>query len=464
MHAYMHAYMHMQVTVWNRKIEELTSISRESIDGQDICGVVSQEVDEHGARRQKLNCLGEEGGEEGGEEEVQVQDSGAQPAMALVPGPAASAASVLTSAGANPAPFGPVGPPDEIITPREARALADCSGSSVAVLDGVGGGPSPSHSTAVVGQSALASSALTDGASDSEVGGDSMRKRRGSSEATPQILSVLRNALLGERCACFDLEMRSRVHSRLVQLQVSAEPKIDQDGKVVGVVCVGEDVAMRRRMLEATLQNHELVRANDVIPIPCIRASVRACVRAYVRTCIRAYVRTCTQVRANEAKDAFLACMSHEMRTPLNGLLGMLELATCCFESKPEDVRRFVKQAHNSGQLLLNLINDILDITRIEAGQLELDSRAFSLRAALEETIDLIRPKVSPTLTHHPLPSPLTLAPSPSPSRSPLTLVTSPITLPPSPLTLAPSPVTLPRSPLTLTQTPPWATGTRKGP
>jgi signal transduction histidine kinase/DNA-binding response OmpR family regulator len=174
------------------------------------------------------------------------------------------------------------------------------------------------------------------------------------------IRRVLRQALAGERCACFDFEMRSKVHARRIQLQISVEPKRDPDGRVVGVVCVGEDVAMRRRMLEATMQNHELKRTN-------------------------------------EAKDAFLACMSHEMRTPLNGLLGMLQLAMGSSgqgeAGLPDKVRRFLKQALNSGNLLLNLINDILDITRIEAGRLELDMRAFSLRALLEETIALVRPK-----------------------------------------------------------------------
>ena len=170
------------------------------------------------------------------------------------------------------------------------------------------------------------------------------------------IRRVLRQALAGERCACFDFEMRSKVHARRIQLQISVEPKRDPDGRVVGVVCVGEDVAMRRRMLEATMQNHELKRTN-------------------------------------EAKDAFLACMSHEMRTPLNGLLGMLQLAMGTSGPGEEKVRRFLKQALNSGNLLLNLINDILDITRIEAGRLELDMRAFSLRALLEETIALVRPK-----------------------------------------------------------------------
>jgi hypothetical protein len=61
--------------------------------------------------------------------------------------------------------------------------------------------------------------------------------------------------------------------------------------------------------------------------------------------------------------------------------------------SMPDDARRFVKQAMNSGRLLLSLINDILDITRIEAGQLELDQRSFQLKVLLEETVDLVRPK-----------------------------------------------------------------------
>ena len=121
-------------------------------------------------------------------------------------------------------------------------------------------------------------------------------------------------------------------------------------------MCVGEDVAFRRRMLEATVQNRELQRTN-------------------------------------EAKDAFLACMSHEMRTPLNGLLGMLQLADSTHEPMPESVRRYIKQAKNSGKHLLHLINDILDVTRIEAGQLQLEQKSFSLRSLLRETIELVRPK-----------------------------------------------------------------------
>jgi PAS domain-containing protein len=102
---------------------------------------------------------------------------------------------------------------------------------------------------------------------------------------------ALASALDGQSIACFDLVMGSRYHDRKIHLQVSAEPKIGPDGQVVGVVCVGEDVALRQSMLETRMRNRELQKTN-------------------------------------EAKDAFLACMSHEMRTPLNGLLGMLQVTT----------------------------------------------------------------------------------------------------------------------------------------
>ena len=96
--------------------------------------------------------------------------------------------------------------------------------------------------------------------------------------------------------------------------------------------------------------------------------------------------------RTNEAKDAFLACMSHEMRTPLNGLLGMLQLAQVRCDL-PDQVRRYVKQAENSGHLLLSLINDILDISRIEAGQLMLESASFHPRDLIMQTIEILEAK-----------------------------------------------------------------------
>ena len=73
--------------------------------------------------------------------------------------------------------------------------------------------------------------------------------------------------------------------------------------------------------------------------------------------------------QANAAKSDFLANMSHEIRTPINAVLGMNEMILR--ESDDANVREYAGKAHNAGKTLLNLINDILDLSKIEAGKME---------------------------------------------------------------------------------------------
>ncbi len=94
---------------------------------------------------------------------------------------------------------------------------------------------------------------------------------------------------------------------------------------------------------------------------------------------------------ANQAKSEFLATMSHEIRTPMNGVLGMLDL----LKSTPlnSSQREQVDTAANSADSLLRVLNNVLDLSKIEAGSLDLESIPFHPAAVAEEVAALLRPR-----------------------------------------------------------------------
>ncbi|MCZ7402803.1 MAG: PAS domain S-box protein [Candidatus Methanoperedens sp.] len=97
---------------------------------------------------------------------------------------------------------------------------------------------------------------------------------------------------------------------------------------------------------------------------------------------------------ASQAKSEFLASMSHELRTPLNSILGFSQLLIDGMAGElNEKHRHFIENIHNSGNFLLNLINDILDLSKIEAGKIDLNIESIPLQATVEETITLIKEK-----------------------------------------------------------------------
>ncbi len=96
---------------------------------------------------------------------------------------------------------------------------------------------------------------------------------------------------------------------------------------------------------------------------------------------------------ANQAKSAFIANMSHEIRTPLNGVLGFLDLLHS--EDLTAEQMDYIETAIQSGRTLLQIINDILDITKIEAGRLEINREPFSLKGLIHAGIETFRPRVN---------------------------------------------------------------------
>jgi PAS domain S-box-containing protein len=97
--------------------------------------------------------------------------------------------------------------------------------------------------------------------------------------------------------------------------------------------------------------------------------------------------------RANQLKSEFLASMSHELRTPLHTVIGFAELLSEEIEGPlNEKQKRFIGHIHKDSMHLLELINDVLDLSKIEAGRLRIEREAFDIAACVQESLASIRP------------------------------------------------------------------------
>jgi PAS domain S-box-containing protein len=153
----------------------------------------------------------------------------------------------------------------------------------------------------------------------------------------------------------FSIRVRTRhVSGRYLLLEGHGRPLLGSDGEPVAAVAIFRDIS-DRIALEAAL-----VEARDAADA------------------------------ASRAKSEFLSRMSHELRTPLNVVLGFTQLLQ--MESLGEEQRSWVDQVLKAGRHLLDLINEVLDIARIESGALALSPESVSLRDVVGETVEAMRP------------------------------------------------------------------------
>lgn len=96
---------------------------------------------------------------------------------------------------------------------------------------------------------------------------------------------------------------------------------------------------------------------------------------------------------ASRLKSEFLANTSHELRTPLNGMIGFLKLVLDGMADDPAEQQEFIEEAHKSALHLLNLINDVLDLAKIEAGKMQIDMGPVNLRELLGDLESFARPQ-----------------------------------------------------------------------
>jgi PAS domain S-box-containing protein len=187
-------------------------------------------------------------------------------------------------------------------------------------------------------------------------------------KAFTQIAEVLG----GESISSSDYELLAKDGTVLI-VQISGAP-IRKGGKVVGMSSIGRDITTQKKAEEV------LRRAHDELEM-----------RVHQRT--EELKRTNEALEAaNRAKSDFLANMSHELRTPLNHIMGFTELVADkhCGELNAEQ-EEYLRDVLQSSHHLLSLINDILDLSKVEAGKLDLESAEIWLGTLLDDSLSMVK-------------------------------------------------------------------------
>ncbi|HSN03947.1 MAG TPA: response regulator [Nitrospira sp.] len=171
----------------------------------------------------------------------------------------------------------------------------------------------------------------------------------------------------------------------LLPLNIGAmlDAPIIQKGRVVGILCA-EHVGGPRRW---TVYEEHLASSMATMATLALETAERRKVEQALRV-----AKDAAEV-ASQAKSEFLASMSHEIRTPMNAIIGMADLL---WETQltPEQ-RKYLRIFRRAGGNLLNLINDILDLSKVESGHLELESIDFDLNEVLDRAIEILAMRAS---------------------------------------------------------------------
>jgi PAS domain S-box-containing protein len=156
--------------------------------------------------------------------------------------------------------------------------------------------------------------------------------------------------VIAERRATTSEELVKSFDGRMVHFEITRAPLM-REGEIIGIVGLARDLTQRQEMAQMAKQ----------------QAAAEA---------------------ANRAKSSFLAAMSHEMRTPMNTILGVTEIQLQN-ESLAAATKSALQRIYSSGYLLLAIINNLLDLSKIEAGKLELANERYETASLINDTVNL---------------------------------------------------------------------------
>ena len=188
-------------------------------------------------------------------------------------------------------------------------------------------------------------------------------------EYADEVRQGMESKLGGDGPTTFEFDIISKSGER-VSLEVSTRLQLE-NGQPIGIHGVARDITDRKQA-EEKLESYarELARKNEELATALASAK-----------------------EATELKGRFLATMSHEIRTPMNGIAGMTDLLIST--RLDAEQLEYAQAVRHSAEALLTVINDILDISKIEAGKLKLDRTIFDPHAVMEEVIDLLTPRAA---------------------------------------------------------------------
>jgi signal transduction histidine kinase/ActR/RegA family two-component response regulator len=205
--------------------------------------------------------------------------------------------------------------------------------------------------------------------------------------ASPAFLNAQRARVQAVRTIRADITAALNAHTKRAELFVYA-------GLVLAIIGLFGLAVLWRAVLGSVVKSQEaLERANDELEAHAIALETRVAERTHdlQHQTIALRLAKDDAEAANIAKSRFLAVMSHELRTPLNGVIGMAQaMARTDLSAKQQQMLTVM---HESGEILLAVINDILDMSKIEAGQCEIEYADFSLDAVVTSVIGLVQSK-----------------------------------------------------------------------